>query len=180
MQGQCFSSPFSSFFPGGWVGSEALTHQQVPCSPFISSPFSQLPLIPLLCLFTVHLPCLSFTSLCFFPLQILGPPPRFPFWVCNLCPLFSCNPLVLCLSPIPPLVSASHHFAYNHCPIMPSPALFLPPSIPAFHQLFPSFLRSLLTFTLSPFSHSHLLPSLHLFLCLLITLCSPCFHRSTS
>lgn len=172
-------SPFSSFFPGGWVGSEALTHQQVPCSPFISSPFSQLPpALPFYC--PPPLPFLHLTL--FFPSSnpwaIFSP--RFPFWVCNLCPLFSCNPLVLCLSPIPPLVSASHHFAYNHCPIMPSPALFLPPSIPAFQPPFPTFLRSLLTFTLSPYSHSHLLPSLHLFLCLLITLCSPCFHRSTS
>lgn len=132
-------SPFSSFFPGGWVGSEALTHQQVPCSPFISSPFSQLPLIPLLCLFTVHLPCLSFTSLCFFPLQILGPffPPVFPFGFATSV-LFSPVIPLSCVSLL--FLPLSLHLTTLHITIVPSCLplhSFFPPPSPPFTRHFP-------------------------------------------
>lgn len=60
---------------------------------------------------------------------------------------------------------------------IPPSFTFIPPGLPppSSPEPEPTLVFSLLTFTLSPSSGSHPLPSLHLFSCLLITLCSPCF-----
>lgn len=190
MQGQCLSSLLSLLFsPGEGVGSKALTHQQVPFSPFISSLSSQLPLflfssLPSAPLFSVHLPCLFSSSPphCYCLNVFPSSPPLafsflFPFWICDLCPLFPCNPLSsvslslsysspclfissLCIFPL-----SSHAFS--------SYTLFPPPLLP-FYPPFPRFFRSLLTFSLSPFSHlpQPPFPSLRLFLSLDYTLLS--------
>lgn len=167
-------SPFSPFSPGEGVGSKALTHQQVPFSPFISSLSSQLPLFlfsSLLSapLFSILLHCLFTSS----PLHCF-PLPQFVFLFLSHCLFFSfsfldLHPLVLsspiilffCLIiavvPFPPLVSLSHPFPYSHCPLMPSPHTLLhlysfsssiaafPPSTSQFHSVSFHFF--------SPFSH---------------------------
>lgn len=95
-------SPFSLFSPGEGVGSKAVTHQQVPFSPFIISMSSQLPLFsscPCVPLFSVHLPCV-FTSFLLHYCVSLSACLLFPFPTfssLNLHLLVLSSPLILCL-----------------------------------------------------------------------------------
>lgn len=122
-------SPFSSFSPGEGVGSKALTHQQVPFSPFISSLSSQLPLflfssLPFAALFSVHLPCLFTSTL----LRSLPLPQcvslfssfglSFPFSFLDLQPLSSMSPVILFLLSLSRILYP--------CPLS-SPCLFISP-----------------------------------------------------
>lgn len=181
-------SPFSPFSPGEGVGSKALTHQQVPFSPFISSLSSQLPLFLLSSLlpaplFSILLPCL-FTSSPFHSFPV----PPFVFsclFICLFifflgfaptCPLFPRNP-VFCLSlshslSLSPFLPLSLQFS-----IFPLSSDALPIYAPSsshlfllhcclFHPPLPSFIPSFhfLFFSLLPFSvHLSFTPSVSLF-----------------
>lgn len=185
------------------MGSKALTHQQVPFSPFISSLSSRLPLFLLSSrlsapLFSVHLPYLFTSSIhhCFplphFVFSFFFPSylflSVFLFGFAPSCPLFPCNPpsslsfslsiylcalSSLCLFNLPP-------------PIFPlfSLSSYTPPSLLLLlHNLLT--LHFPVSFTLSslflPSPHSQCPPFLHsICFSLLITLCSPRFQRSTS
>lgn len=132
-------SPFSPFSPGKGVGSKALTHQQVPFSPFISCLSSQLPLFAFLVsasLFSSHLLFLYF--ICPSSFSTVCSSFHFPIWICTLCPLFPCNPqpcvslsCPLCLSPCL-LISSCHHLptlfplsSHTFCSYTPLFGLFL-------------------------------------------------------
>lgn len=198
-------SPFSPFSPGEGVGSKALTHQQVPFSPFISSLSSQLPLFlfsSLLSapLFSILLHCLFTSS----PLHCF-PLPQFVFLFLSHCLFFSfsfldLHPLVLS-SPIILFFCLIIAVILYPCPLS-SPCLFISPlpifplSSHAFSSHTPSSLLLLilhcclstlhfpvsfslfsLFFSFLPFTVSVFLPSICF--SLLINLCSPCF-QSTS
>lgn len=159
-------SPFSPVSPGEGVGSEALTHQQVPFSPFISSLSSQLLLSLLHPCFAVFR-CHSLFCFDFFFLTLLYRS-SLPLTLCHLSLLYPCSLPFHCLftSPLP----------IFHCLFIPSPytdVIFISPSIPLpFH---PPLFK-----TIHSFPTLHFTMSSSICFSLLITLCFPCFQRSTS
>ena len=154
-------SPFSPFSPGEGVGSKALTHQQVPFSPFISSLSSQLPLFGLLLISPL---CSSlFLSIS-----------RHLFSSCLLC---SFSPATLC----PPRLFSSFGLVFSFFPFPCNPWTSFSHSPSSSLSNWPCAFSLRTLFTLSPSSYSPRPPSLHsICFSLLITLCSPCFHISTS
>lgn len=146
-------SPFSPFSQGEGVGSKALTHQQVPFSPFIRSLSSQLPLFHFSSLLSVPLslhsipPSLfSIATVCF--LSFFGFSFHyFPFW-----PALPVSPVILCLPSLIlcPCPLSSPCLFISHIPIV-LPCLLLidafiitlsPFRLLPFHPPLPSFIRS--------------------------------------